>query len=263
MAASDDTHSSALVFGNVDKDRGAMDIEAQQMLPGGSLLKLASDEVRRGFVRKVYGLLSVQLPLTIVIAAPFQFMSQAQLNSQKWLLSLSVVMTLVVVCAMTCCKDTTRSYPYNYAILFAFTFFEAILIGYVSAAYTWQSVMMCAGLTTIIFCGLTVYAFKTNTDFTGFGPMLYGALLSLVAWGISICFLGAMGVPIDWAIMFYDLVGVLVFVIYIVYDTQLIIGGEHKSHKFTVDDYVFAALTLYLDIMHLFLRLLRLLGKKK
>jgi FtsH-binding integral membrane protein len=43
----------------------------------------------------------------------------------------------------------------------------------------------------------------------------------------------------------------------------LIIGGEHKAHKFTVDDYVFAALTLYLDIIQLFMRLLRLLGKKK
>jgi FtsH-binding integral membrane protein len=213
MAADGETHASASVLGTADKDRSSMDIEAQQMLPNSTLLKLATDEVRRGFVRKVYGLLSAQLLLTVLIATPFQFMNEVQLNSQRWLLSVSVLMTIAVVCAITCCKDMTRSYPTNYAILFTFTFFEAILVGYVSAAYTWQSVMMCAGLTTFIFLALTVYAFKTSTDFTGFGPMLYGALLSLVAWGISICFLGALGVPIDWAVMLYDLIGVLVFVI--------------------------------------------------
>merc|ERR1712072_803884 len=159
--------------------------------------------------------------------------------------------------------DLTRSYPYNYVILFTFTIFEAILVGFASASYTWQSVLLCAGLTATIFFGLTLFAFKTQTDFTGFGPMLFGALLSLMTWGLMTCILSAFGVPIDWAIMMYDLFGVLIFVIYIVYDTQLIIGGDHKAHKFTVDDYVFAALNLYIDIMQLFLRLLRLLGKKK
>merc|ERR1719258_829892 len=98
----------------------------------------------------------------------------------------------MIVCTMTCAKDLTRTYPYNYVFLFAFTFFEAILVGFASANYTWQSVMLCAGLTAFIFFGLTVYAAKTETDFTGFGPMLFGAekvkkrnqlLMDLVAGG--------------------------------------------------------------------------------
>merc|ERR1719183_3285408 len=190
-------------------------------------------------------------------------MDAIQLQSQQWLLGVSVIMTLAVVCGAALCRDMVRSYPYNYIILFTFTVFEAILVGFVSASYTWQSVILCAGLTAVIFLGLTIFAFKTKTDFTGFGPMLFGALLSLVTWGCMICILSACGVSIDWAIMMYDLFGLLLFVVYIVYDTQLIIGGEHKAHKFTIDNYVFAALNLYLDIMQLFLRLLRMLGKKK
>merc|ERR1712203_1013517 len=108
-----------------------------------------------------------------------------------------------------------------------------------------------------------IYAFTSKADFTGYGPMLFGALLSLIGWGLSLLMPGALGVPIAWGIMLYDLVGVLVFVGYIVYDTQLILGGEHKAHQFTVDDYVFAALNIYLDLMRLFLHMLRLMGKRK
>jgi len=252
-----DVQASATMMGHPN----SMDIEAQQLVTGDTMLKMASAEIRLGFVRKVYGLLSAQLLLTVLVATPFQLMDSVQLQSQTWLLGLSVMMTIMVVCAIACCKDMTRSYPYNYVILFTFTLFEAILVGFASASYTWQSVLLCAGLTATIFFGLTVFAFKTQTDFTGFGPMLFGALLSLMTWGLMTCILAAFGVPIDWAIMMYDLIGVLVFVGYIIYDTQLIVGGNHK-HQFTIDDYVFAALNLYMDIIQLFLHLLRMLGEK-
>merc|ERR1719343_1370915 len=62
--------------------------------------------------------------------------------------------------------------------------------------------------------------------------------------------------------MMYDFVGVLLFTFYIVYDTQLIIGGSHKV-QFSIDDYCFAALNLYLDVINLFQQILRLLGDQK
>merc|ERR1719336_2525204 len=123
--------------------------------------------------------------------------------------------------------------------------------------------MLGAGLTAAVYAGLTVFAFKTTSDFTGSGPYLFGALLSLIGWGLLLLVFGMTGVPIEWGIMLYDVFGVLTFVGYIVYDTQLIIGGEHKSHQFTVDDYIFAALNTYLDIVQLFLHILRLMGKLK
>lgn len=254
----------ALTVGRPGPDAASMDVESQVIVGGQStLLKDAGAEVRRAFVRKVYGILSVQLLLTVAVAAPFQRMDAVQLQSQSWLLGLSVVMTILGVCVMTCCKELTRTYPTNYVLLFSFTLFEAVLVGFASAAYTWQSVMLSASLTAAIFAGLTVFAFKTKADFTGAGPMLFGALLSLISWGCTLLIMAACGVPIEWAIMFYDLVGVLMFVCYIVYDTQLIIGGEHKAHQFAIDDYVLAALNLYVDVIQLFLRLLRTMGKRK
>jgi len=47
--------------------------------------------------------------------------------------------------------------------------------------------------------------------------------------------------------------------LFIVYDTQLMLGGKHK-YAISMDEYVFAALNLYLDIINLFLYILRIMG---
>merc|ERR1719152_251142 len=176
-----------------------------------------------------------------------------------------MAMTLITVLAMSCCKKLVKSYPTNYIFLFVFTAFDGVLVGFVSAAYTAGSVALCFGITAAIFLCLTLYTWTTKTDFTGFGPYLYGMLVSLLVFGIVMGVMAAFGLYTPWIHMVYDIIGILIFVMYIVYDTQLIMGemGGHKKHQFAIDDYVFAALNLYLDIINLFLKILRLVGKKR
>ena len=38
----------------------------------------------------------------------------------------------------------------------------------------------------------------------------------------------------------------MVFSFYIVYDTQLIVGGKHRKYQFSTDDYVIASVSFYL-----------------
>lgn len=61
----------------------------------------------------------------------------------------------------------------------------------------------------------------------------------------------------------YSGIAALLFSFYIVYDTQLICGGKHSRHRFAVDEYCFAALNLYMDIINLFLHLLRIMGDRR
>ena len=58
----------------------------------------------------------------------------------------------------------------------------------------------------------------------------------------------------------YNLLGVLIYSVYLIYDTQLLAGG--KRYQLSLDDYVVAALIVYLDIIMIFLYLLQLLGGK-
>ena len=56
------------------------------------------------------------------------------------------------------------------------------------------------------------------------------------------------------------MVGVMFFGFYLIVDTQMIMGG--KGIELSVDDYVLASMLLYIDIVQIFLYLLRLLGNK-
>ena len=57
----------------------------------------------------------------------------------------------------------------------------------------------------------------------------------------------------------YSVFGAMLFSFYIIYDTQMIMGGRHKKFSFTVDDFVVASISLYLDIINLFLYMMEIL----
>lgn len=67
-------------------------------------------EVRRGFVKKVYGVLSAQLLLTFLVALPFSlhYISEQWVVDNQWLMLFSMVMSLAVVCAGACKPDLFR-----------------------------------------------------------------------------------------------------------------------------------------------------------
>jgi len=46
---------------------------------------------------------------------------------------------------------------------------------------------------------------------------------------------------------------------YLVFDTQMMMGGKHK-YALSPEEYIFAALNLYLDIINLFLFILSIIG---
>ena len=80
---------------------------------------------------------------------------------------------------------------------------------------------------------------------------LVSLLFLLVTYGLL-----ALIIRNYYLIFLYCLLGALVFTLYIVYDTILI------RDEFDIDDYIFAALTLYFDIIRLFILILRLLGSR-
>ena len=47
---------------------------------------------------------------------------------------------------------------------------------------------------------------------------------------------------------------------YIVYDTQLIVGGFHRKYEFDIDDEVLGTISIYLDIINLLLEILEYMG---
>jgi len=220
---------------------------------------MAVESARRGFVQKVYGLVAVQLAATAVLAAPIATASTAWLQEHSGLFLASTVGMLVFIVMLMCGGQTLlRSHPTNLFILAAFTLLESVSLGFFCAMYEIESVLLCLGVTAAIAGSLTAFACTTKTDVTTLGGYLHGASLGLFVVGIVGIFVNVPALQLAYATF-----GALLVSAYLVYDTQLILGGKHTEKRFSIDDYVLAALSLYLDLVRLFMFLLRLMGEKR
>mmetsp|Transcript_117159 Transcript_117159/g.327909 ORF Transcript_117159/g.327909 Transcript_117159/m.327909 type:complete len:268 (-) Transcript_117159:271-1074(-) len=221
-------------------------------------------DIRRGFIRKVYSLLTVQLVITLAIGTLFRvYTSKAWLVNNAWVLYLSCFGSMGMMIGMACCcQQIARKYPTNYIFLFTFTIFMSVLVGFACMVYTGESVLIAVATTALVFFCLTAYACCTKTDFTGAGPYLMAALMTMLAFSLVMSLWSFFAPLPPWLRMGFAFMGVILFSFYIVYDTQQIVGGTHKKFEFDIDDYVFAALNLYLDIINLFLFLLQIFGAR-
>ena len=93
------------------------------------------------------------------------------------------------------------------------------------------------------------YLGSTDSDLTGCGVYLMVAGFALMIFGI---------VAIFWrdpiVQLVYSCLAALIFCVYLVFDTQLVLGRNERS--FSLDDAYLAAIQLYLDIIQIFLNLL-------
>lgn len=214
--------------------------------------------VRKGFIVKTYGILLSQLAMTCFfilltfIPAIKQYVTD-KLIYQPIILTFLVIfliVTIVVCIVFSCCRETARSVPTNYILLFSFTLCMSFYCFLLCSFYETKYVISAALLTFGATVGLTVYAAKTKTDFTFCGALLFACIFILVLTGLL--FWWVRGTII------YLMLGVLIYSLYLIYDTQLIIGN--KTYQYNVDDYCLAALNLYIDIIYMFIKILQIIA---
>lgn len=213
-------------------------------------------ETRLGFLKKVYGILSAQLALTVFVCT--LIMSSQALQKtfcNTAVLIIALVVQIGVMIPLLCSKKLARTVPKNYILLGIFTLCEAILVGVICSFYEPLSVFMAAIMTLGITLVLTVYAFTSKVGFKELFAVLLVCIFAMLFTGIF----GLMfGMGKSYGTLYCGL-GVVVFGIYIIIDTKLLADGKYGiSHE----DYVFGALILYLDIIQLFFYILRLFGRR-
>jgi FtsH-binding integral membrane protein len=215
--------------------------------------------IRRAFIRKVYCILTLQLAITVGFIALFLFCEPVKFwfKQNSWFSWVLIAGTLVVVIVLACCDGVRRQHPLNLILLFGFTIMESILLGCVSATYDTNTVLIAAGITTLVVVGITIFSFQTKIDFTGMGIYLFVFVLVLFGFGLIAAIMRSQILNIVYASL-----GAGIFSLYLVFDTQLMLGGKHK-YSISPEEYVMAALNLYLDIINLFLMILRLVGSAK
>lgn len=144
--------------------------------------------------------------------------------------------------------------PTNIILLGIWTFVEAYLIGTITAVYAAAGasgiVLEATFLCATVFLVLTIFTLQSRWNFSFLGAGLGICLWVLLIWGLLALLFGFR------TGMAYALLGTLVFSGYIIFDTWLL------TETLSPDDYVVAAISLYLDILNLFLMILQCLTNK-
>ncbi|RNA44168.1 lifeguard 1-like [Brachionus plicatilis] len=225
----------------------------------GELSSFSDVKIRHAFIRKTYSIVSLQVLITVAITALIVFAEPVRgfFYSNAWILWLAMIGTFVIMIVLACCESVNRKFPLNMILLMVFTLLESLLVGCISAQYETDTIFIALAITAVVVVGLTVFAFQTKIDFTGFGVYLFVFGLVLMVFGI---------ISLIWRSevlnILYAAFGAGLFSLYLVFDTQLMLGGKHK-YSISPEDYIMAALNIYVDIINLFLLILRLVSAAK
>ncbi|XP_059963490.1 protein lifeguard 2-like [Mesoplodon densirostris] len=213
--------------------------------------------IHRVFVVKVLFLLSVQLLITGAIISLFLFWNALRVWVVKnpWFTYALLPAFFVVFIILACCGKLRRQVPANYILLGLFTILQGLLLGTVSVFYYAEEVLWAMAATTLMTISLTLFALQTKCDFTLLNGMLFVLLFILTIYGILLIFIRSY-----WLHLLYAGLGTVIFSLHLVMEVQLMVGGHHHHSDLDPEEYVFAALNIYMDIINLFLFILQLIG---
>jgi len=208
--------------------------------------------VRSNFLKKVFGLVAAQLTLTVAVCALFMFEPHVQqfvLHTPSMMM-ISFFTSLGFLFAAQCYKDT---HPQNLYYMFGFTLSMAWGVGVTCALYQAKGygivVLEALAVTASVTAALTAYTLKSKRDFSYLGAGLGASLWVLIFGGLLATLTHMPALHLAMSVG-----GAAIFSLYIVYDVHEI------AKRLSPDEYVPAAISLYLDIVNLFLHILRILA---
>lgn len=213
-------------------------------------------QMRLGFVRKVYSILAVQLFITVsLICVSFIPKVNFYLRTNLTLFYVSLGLSVILFFTLICFKTVARKVPLNYILLFTWTLLESYMLATCASLFDQYAVITAMGMTVIVTLALTIYALTTKVNFYWCSSLIFAISGIMIGY---IIFALVFRIYLD---ALYCALGVTLYSIYLIYDTQLIIGKFRIAYS--IDDYIFAVMSIYIDIIQIFLFILRIFGGRK
>lgn len=143
-------------------------------------------------------------------------------------------------------------------LFFVYALLNAVTFSSIFAIYSVSSLVFVFGMTALYFGVMALYGMVTKTDLSRIRPVLLFGLITLLVLALLSVFIPGMETGMC-------LIGVVIFVAFTAYDTQMIRRNYmafQSSPELLQKASVISALQLYLDFINLFLYLTRLFGKR-
>ena len=220
----------------------------------------------------------MQLVIMTAMIALFLYVPNVVQFSREnpYLLWVSLATPLLITLIMVAIDMCRWQWPMNFILLIIFTLCEGWALGEVCSYYEvtgnkinefqihstfifcfkTKIVLMAAGICAMICLLLIFFAFQPVWDFTACGSILLVFFSIFALFCVSAQFYED---HISQNQIACSCLGALLFSLFLIYDTQMILGGK-QWNAVSPEDYIFASLTLYVDIIQLFLEILAACG---
>ena len=210
---------------------------------------------RRKFIRKTFGLFLLSILSTFGTCLAFKYTSGStnfvKSEAGQALTVISLVSTLITMFITMCCDNLLRKSPIKYIIYTLFTFGISWSVG-ISVVYVKSNILIAAMLiTTGTTTTLILYSLVTTTDFTGYTEYYLVGIVGILLTVIINIFLQNSILQ-----LLISGFGCILFSFMIIYDVQMIVAQKHIKYKFSLNDSVLAAMSLYIDVVNLFFYIL-------
>ena len=205
---------------------------------------------RATLVRRTYGLVF----LSVLVAMLGTAFTIAQPNLLEQVAAHPFITFFASFVPLIMAQRSAREFPKNIILTFLYTFITGIWLApvlVVSERMAPGIVSEAAILTFGAFGVLTLYAFVSRRDFSAWGGFLMvGVFVLFISLILNMFFHS------EAAGLYLSGVGVLIMSGLLLFDTWRIV----RSGTYSQDDYVYAATTIFIDLLNLFMFILALLG---
>ncbi|KAM8869137.1 protein lifeguard 3 isoform 2-T2 [Spinachia spinachia] len=129
----------------------------------------SNSAIRRGFIRKVYLTLMLQLLVTVGIICAFLYWEALRkwTRANSWFSFTTMAMVIVLIVALSCCDNLRRQVPLNFIALGLFTIAEGLMLGAATVYFDAEAVLWAVGATALVSFALTLFAVQSKTTLDG------------------------------------------------------------------------------------------------
>jgi FtsH-binding integral membrane protein len=216
-----------------------------------------------GAMRRVYMWMTIGLLVTagfawLTINTPLQQFVFASPVVLYGLMIGELVLVFALSAAIHRISPTTATFLFLlYAAL------NGLTLSAIFLAYEWGTITLAFVATASLFGAMSIIGYTTKIDLSRFGGFLVAALIGLVLATIVNIFLANS--TLDWILTY---AGIFIFLGLTVYHTQRIkksaIAALSQGDQLALTRIgIIGALSLYLDFINLFLRLLRIMSRRR
>jgi len=150
-------------------------------------------------------------------------------------------------------RNLARKVPVNYLLLACLTLGTSIILTYLCARFSIATILIAWTFAMGMALAVTVYTCYIKVKFNSACALGFVLLFAILFFG---AFAGVL--RSYYFNLYYCFLGALLYGLFLVLDTKLILGDN--AIQYNVDDYILASMSLYFDIVMIFMYAISALG---